>query len=74
MNDVGKEIMIEYLESYFKHEKIKIAVQKSDYLKAMNCEILLCDDYKVLHTQDSDHLSIHYNGSMVPVAMKKIHS
>lgn len=74
MNDVGEKIMIEFLESFLKHEKININITQSEYTKIMNYEILICDDFKVLHIQDSTDLSIHYNGSIIPIAIKQLNN
>lgn len=72
MKDVGKEIMLEFLESYFTNEKIKIDTSQVQYLKVMDYEMLLCDEFKVLHIKDNEYISIHYNGSMLPVAVKQL--
>lgn len=73
MKDVGKEKMIEWLQRFAKSEKIDIETDKSEYLKLMDgTEILMCDDFKVLRTSESSMVSIHYDGSMVPVGMIKL--
>mgnify|MGYP000623475278 CR=1 FL=1 len=64
--------MLEFLESYFTNEKIKMDTLQVEYLKVMDYEMLLCDEFKVLHIQDNEYISIHHNGSVVPVAVKQL--
>lgn len=72
MNDVGKEKMNEFLGFFFKKEKIDIDISQADYVKVADYEMLICDNFKVLHTKDSSYISIHYKGEMIPLAVEQL--
>lgn len=71
MPDVGKETMVENLKSFAKSQGIKIESSKCEYLTMLDgTEILMYEDYKVLHFLDSKMITIHFDGSPIPVGMK----
>jgi hypothetical protein len=73
VSDVGQEKMWEMLCGYLKTtEKIKNLENTSEYIKTLYNEILLYGDFKVLHITDSEMITIHYQGSMLPCGMARL--
>ncbi|MFV0364873.1 MAG: hypothetical protein ACK5LL_17545 [Suipraeoptans sp.] len=72
VDDVGKEKMLECLQIFAKSEKMKVEIEKCEYIKMLNgTEILMFEEFKVMHTPNSDILSIHTN-SQLPIGIQKL--